>query len=143
MKKKLYTFIAVMVPVCVVIGLVCVGYYGYYLWWGQRHSVLYEVESVTVEESTGEDGVYFITYSVSVRNWPHDFKDHVYKLENDIVGSYGMADFEVNCRYFSSEPLKKNRFRFFVRYDSNSGERVPVEEMIDISRFIAVDVKGN
>ena len=143
MKKKLYTFIAVMVPVCVVMGLACVGYYGYYLWWGQRHSVLYEVESVTVEESTKEDGVYFITYSVSVRNWPHDFEDHVYKLENDIVGSYGMADFEVNCRYFSSEPLKKNRFRFFVRYDSNSGERVPVEEMIDISRFIAVDVKGN
>ena len=143
MKKKLLTLVAVAVPLCVIFGLIGVGYYGYYLWWGQRHSVFYEVEYVQVEESVKEEGVYFLTYSVTVRNWPHDFEKHVYKLKEDIVGSYAGADFKANCRYFSSEPFKKNSFKFFVRYDSSTGEKATVEEMIENSRFIAIDADGN
>lgn len=143
MKKKLLTFVAVMVPVCVIAGLAAIGYYGFYIWRAQMHSVLYDVEYVQVEESTKQEGVYFITYSVSVKNLPFDFEEHIYKLKENISGSYGSADFKANCRYFSSEPFKKNRFKFYVRYDSNSGEKVSVEKMIEMSCFIAVDAEGN
>ena len=121
----------------------CGGYGLYYLWWGQRHSVLYDVEKVIVQESANEEGVYNLTYYVTVKNWPHDLKKHTYRLKENIVGSYGMSDFEVDCDYFTSEPFKKNKFEIHVRYDLNSGEYVSVEEMIDVSRFIAIDEEEN
>lgn len=143
MKKKLFTFLALMIPVISVSLLIGIGYYGYYMWWGQRHSVLYDVEHIKVEESTTDEDVYYITFSVSVKNWPHDLKEHIYKLEEDITGEYGTADFEANCRYFSSEPFKKNSFKFYAVYDEKSGNGTLVEEMIYYSRFIAVDADGN
>ena len=140
-KAAIITLIVILAVVTVVTA--CVGYELYYLWWGQRHSVLYEVKSVSVEESAEEEGIYYLTYFVEVKNWPHDFDKHTYRLEGDIGGSYGMSDFEVDCDYFISEPFKKNRFEIHVRYDANSGEFVPVEEMINISCFIAIDEDGN
>ena len=142
MKKKLFTFLALMIPVASVMLIISAGYYGYYLWWGQRHSVLYDVEHILVEESTTDEDVYYITFSVGVKNWPHDFKEHVYKLKEDITGEYGGADFEASCRYFASEPLKKNSFKFYAVYDEKSGN-TSVEEIVYYSRFIAVDADGN
>lgn len=140
--KAAITTLAIILAVVTAVAAIG-GYEIYYLWWGQRHSVLYEVKSVTVKESTDEEGIYFLTYYAEVKNWPHDFEKHTYRLEGDIVGSYGMSDFEVDCDYFISEPFKKNRFEIHVRYDSYSGECVLVEEMIDIRRFIAIDENGN
>ncbi|MBQ9517633.1 MAG: hypothetical protein IJR60_06105 [Eubacterium sp.] len=113
MAEKVKPYIAVLL-ILVFLGI---GMYGaYYMWWGHRHKILYDVKEVHVVQDKENKNIYDITYDVSVKNWWFDFSKHVYKLEDDINGSYAVWDFDGDTNYFTSSNNKTD-FKIKVHFD--------------------------
>ena len=145
-KKAITITIIVVVAVAVVMSAVYAASVAY---WGRRHAVLYDVKTVTVKQT--DKTVYELTYDVSVKNWPHDRKQHTYKLRDHLMGEPGSYDFEGGSDYFTTgaEPAE---FKIKVRFDISSvtpyagmpeSDEGLVKEVIGLSRFAAFDESGD
>lgn len=146
MKKKVYTVIALLVPLSIICFMIGSGYYIYYLWWGQRHSVLYDVDTVYVEQSSENRDIYHLTYEVDVKNWFFDFEKHTYELRNGLVGSPAGWHFEVEADFFTSDNLRKTDFNIGVEFDRTTYDGTAEDFIADAvkhSRFDAYDCEGN
>ena len=79
MKSKNKIVLAI-IPFAVIIILV-LSYFGFKAWWGDAHTVLYNVKSITAYDKTDTDGYYEIKIDASVRNWLDDFETKEYYLD--------------------------------------------------------------
>ncbi len=138
----------------------------YFLWaayWGNRHSVLYDVRAVHVVRDSATYSVYHLTYDVTVKNWPHDFNKHTYRLEDFLSGEPGAYDFSGKSDYFTVGRTPVS-FHINVRLDMKSvyawlpfenfpsvsdpeadnGEldRKLILHIVDLSTFMAYDRNG-
>lgn len=79
MKSKMKILIAI-IPFAVIAVLI-MSYFGFKAWWGDVHTVLYSVDSITAYDKTESDGYYEIEIDASVRNWPDDHEVKEYYLD--------------------------------------------------------------
>ena len=141
----------VAVIVALTVAITLSGTYMAHFWyWGRRHSVLYDVKTVTVVKNEEQEGVYDLTYDVSVRNWDHDIIPHTYKLEDCLSGEPGMWYFEGESDYFTTG-IKPVEFQIKVTFDVASvvpyagmpeTDEALVEYAIGISQFAACGYWG-
>ena len=130
--------------------LLTVAYGFYFAYWGRRHSVLYDVKSVTVEK-TDNNYVYNLVFEVSVRNWYHDIIPKTYRLEAENLGAPGYF-YEGKTDYFTTgnTPVSfiiKTEVKFFDSdFDMDAGltseSKELIKEAIRFSRFAAFNKSG-
>lgn len=115
-------------------------------YWGRRHKVLYEVETVYVVQSDTNPDIYNLSYNVVVKNWWFDFIPHTYKLEDGLSGDPGFWHFEAETEYFTSNNLSECRFTINVEFDTMSDideNPIDITEAIMFSEFDAFDKNGD
>ena len=140
MKKKGLTAILIVVLAFVLVNAVI------YAYWGRRHSILYDVDTVHVSQSADNANIYYLTYSVSVKNWWFDFIPHTYRLEDYLDGSPGMWHFETSSDYFTSTCYKTTIFDMVVEFDITTydGDSPDIiADAIGVSKFCAYNREGN
>lgn len=140
-KERVKTAISIFVSLAILFSLVNVVIYGY---WGRRHKILYDVDSVYVFQQTDNSDVYDIYYNCTAKNWWFDFNEHTYKLVDALGGEPGGWHFEAETEYFTSNNTGEFVFVVHVEFDlSTVGEPVPtIEEIVKMARFDAYDKNG-
>lgn len=115
-----------------------------YAYWGNRHKILYDVDTVFVHQREDDANIYDIYYNCTVKNWWFDFNKYNYKLIADLRGEPGGWCFDSETTSFSSNNLKKNTFVIHVEFDKSTvmGTMPTFKELIALSRFSAYDSKG-
>ncbi|MBQ6569218.1 MAG: hypothetical protein IJL87_03080 [Clostridia bacterium] len=140
-----------IIKIAVIAVLVlALAYGGLWLYWGRRHSVLYDVKTVTVTQSAEDENIYNISYDITAKNWFLDFSPHTYKLKAYLPSGYGMYYFEGETEYFKTS-MKPTRLTIDVKFDMASvfdrGAYSPedsefFDEIISVSHFVAYDKSG-
>lgn len=142
-KKRLKSTIHTILTLLIIFSIVNLSIFAY---WGRRHKVLYNVETVYVVQSDTNPDIYNLSYNVVVKNWWFDFIPHSYKLEDGLSGEPGGWHFEAETDYFTSDNISDCRFTIKVEFDTStcdSYEPIGIEEVIMMSSFDAIDKKGN
>lgn len=139
--ERVKTAISIFVSLAILFTLVNVVIYGY---WGRRHKVLYNVDSVYVFQQTDNPDLYDIYYNCTVKNWWFDFNEHTYKLVDALGGEPGGWQFKAETEFFTSENFNETVFVIHVEFDISSVyEPVPaIEEIVKMARFDAFDETG-
>lgn len=132
---------------------------GWYAYWGRRHSVLYNIETVYATRDEKNKDIIHLTYDVTVKNWWFDFSEHTYKLYEHTGGSYSWDwDFNGESEYFTSSN-RESRFTINASFNMSlhegisethyveegsdgSTDREKIMTVIQIMEFAAVDENG-
>lgn len=140
-KERVKTAISIFVSLAILFTLINVVVYGY---WGRRHKVLYNVDSVYVFQQKDDPNMYDIYYNCSVNNWWFDFNEYTYKLVDALGGSLGSWHFRTETEFFTSDNINKTIFVIHVEFDSSTvDDPAPtIEEIIKMARFDAYDTNG-
>lgn len=141
-KKRLKSTIHTILTLLIIFSIVNLSIFAY---WGRRHKVLYNVETVYVVQSDTNPDIYKLSYNVVVKNWWFDFIPHSYKLEDGLSGDPGFWHFEAETEYFTSNNLSECRFTINVEFDTMSGideKPIDITEAIMLSDFDAIDKNG-
>ena len=115
-----------------------------YAYWGNRHKILYDVDTVFVHQREDDAYMYDIYYNCSVKNWWFDFNEYNYNLTADLSGEPGGWYFDSETTSFSSNNLKKNTFVIHVEFDKSTvmGTMPTFKELIALSQFTVYDSSG-
>ena len=70
-------------------------YLAQYAYWGRRHSLLWDVKRVHVLQDTDDKSAVVLVYDYTVKNWPHDNREHHYYLGSWLTGEPALWYFEV------------------------------------------------
>ena len=140
-KERVKTAISIFLSLAILFTIVNVVIYGY---WGRRHKVLYDVDSVYVFQRKDNPDMYDIYYNCTVNNWWFDFNEHTYKLVDALGGEPGGWHFEAETEFFTSDYIVETVFVIHVEFDlSTVWEPVPIiEEIVKTARFDAYDKNG-
>lgn len=140
-KERRKTTVSILVALAILFSLINISVYGY---WGRRHKVLYNVDTVYVHQNGENTNIYDIYYNCSVKNWWFDFNEYTYNLVADLRGEPGGWHFETKANSVTSTNLNKNTFVIHVEFDiSTVLDTAPTfEEIIMISQFSAYDTNG-
>ena len=142
-KKRLKSTIHTILTLLIIFSIVNLSIFAY---WGRRHKVLYDVETVYVVQSDTIPEIYNLSYNVVVKNWWFDFIPHSYKLEDGLGGEPSLWHFEAETDYFTSNNISDCRFSIKVEFDTRSCdayETTNIEEVIMMSSFDAFDKNEN
>lgn len=133
--KTVITFLATLLILFTLVNVVT------YAYWGNRHKILYNVDTVFIHQRENNTNIYDIYYNCSVKNWWFDFNEYNYKLKAELSGEPGSWLFESEKASFISNNLKKNTFIIHVEYDKSTvnGTAPSLKELIMTSRFSAYD----
>lgn len=115
-----------------------------YAYWGNRHKILYDVDTVFVHQHEDNTNIYDIYYNCSVKNWWFDFNEYNYTLNTKLSGEPGGWYFESEAISFTSNNTKENTFIIHVEYDKSTvnGTSPSLKELIMMSSFSAYDSNG-
>lgn len=140
-KVQIRTTINVLATLLILFALVNVVTYAY---WGNRHKILYNVDTVFIHQRENNTNIYDIYYNCSVKNWWFDFNEYNYNLKAALSGEPGSWHFESEPISFSSNNYKKNTFIIRVTYDKSTVNGTPpsLKELIMMSVFSAYDDSG-
>ena len=140
-KERAKTAISIFVSVVILFSLVNVVIYGY---WGRRHKILYNVDSVYVFQQKDNPNIYDFYYNCTVKNWWFDFNEYTYKLVDALGGEPGIWHFEAETEFFTSDNTNETVFVIHVEFDISSVyEPIPtIEEIVKTARFDAYDESG-
>ncbi|MBQ5592610.1 MAG: helix-turn-helix transcriptional regulator [Clostridia bacterium] len=140
-KIQIKTVITIFATLLILFTLVNAVTYAY---WGNRHKILYDVDTVFVHQREDDANMYDIYYNCSVKNWWFDFNEYNYNLTADLRGEPGGWYFESEKVSFLSNNLKKNTFIIHVEFDKSTvmGTTPTFKELIMMSRFSAYDSNG-
>ncbi|MBQ4571920.1 MAG: helix-turn-helix transcriptional regulator [Clostridia bacterium] len=140
-KERIKTTISIFVVLAILFSLVNVVTYGY---WGRRHKVLYNVDTVFVQQDKENPNKYDFYYNCTVKNWWFDFNKYTYNLVAELGGEPGGWYFESETNPITSNNLNTSSFVIHVEFDiSTVYEPVPtLEEIIMMGSFSAYDVNG-
>ena len=108
-----------------------------YAYWGNRHKILYDVDTVFVHQSEENENIYDIYYNCSVKNWWFDFNKYNYNLKAELSGEPGGWHFKSEPISFLSTNSNENTFIIHVEYDKSSimGTPPSFKELITMSVF--------
>ena len=140
-KVQVQTIIIILAALLILFTLVNAVTYAY---WGNRHKILYDVDTVFVHQREDNANKYDIYYNCSVKNWWFDFDKYNYNLKAELSGEPGNWFFESEKVSFISNNLKENTFIIHVEYDKTTvnGTAPSFEELIMMSKFSAYDSNG-
>ncbi len=142
-KERVKTILSVLLVFAILFSMVNIVAYAY---WGRRHKVLYDVDTVYVHQREDNPNIYDLYYNVTVKNWWFDFIQHKYKLTDALQGEYGLWHFEAETEYFTTN-LDKTSFVIHAEFDSSTADFYPVpdepiKELVMMSCFYAQTSSG-
>lgn len=138
-KTRIKTIFSVLLALLIVFSFINFIAYAY---WGNRHKILYNVDTVFVHQDSVNENIYDIYYNCSVKNWWFDFNKHSYTLEAFLDGEPGSWHFESELTPITSSNLKETSFVLHVEFDKSSvwvGNCPTLEKIILMSKFSALD----
>lgn len=140
-KTQIKAIISVLTTLVIIFTLVNIVTYAY---WGNRHKILYNVDTVFVHQREDNKNMYDIYYNCSVKNWWFDFNQYDYKLKAELSGEPGSWHFESEPISFFSTNLNENTFIIHVEFDKSTviGTAPSFEELVSMSSFSAYDSSG-
>ncbi len=135
-KERVRVIVALLLVIAILFLSVNIVTYAY---WGRRHKVLYDVDTVYVHQREKNPNIYDLYYNVTVKNWWFDFTPHTYKLKDGLSGEPGGWHFEAETEYFTTSNLFETDFIIHVEYDEASvWEPVPtIEDVVRMADFNA------
>lgn len=135
-KTQVKTVLLVLTTLLILFSLINIGMYAY---WGNRHKILYNVDTVFVHQREDNKNMYDIYYNCSVKNWWFDFNQYDYKLKAELSGEPGSWHFESEPISFFSTNLNENTFIIHVEFDKSTiiGTVPSFKDLITMSRFSA------
>lgn len=140
-KERIKTTISIFIVLAILFSLVNIAVYGY---WGRRHKVLYNIDTVYVHQDEENPNIYDFYYNCTVKNWWFDFNKYTYNLVAELGGEYGSWYFESKTDSVTTTNLCETSFIIHVEFDiSTVWEPVPtIEEIIMMACFSAYDING-
>lgn len=140
-KERVKIVISVLLVIAIMFLSVNVIAYAY---WGRRHKVLYDIDTVYVHQREDNPQIYDLYYNVTVKNWWFDFIPHTYKLVDALSGERGIWHFEAETEYFTSI-LTETSFVIHVEYDESSVWEpvMTIEEVVEMAVFNAYTEEMN
>ncbi len=140
-KERTKTIISFFMALVILFSLANITVYGY---WGRRHKVLYNVDTVFVHQDEENPDRYDFYYNCTVKNWWFDFEKHTYNLAAELSGEPGMWEFTSETPSVTSTNLHETSFVIHVKFDvSTVWEPVPtLEEIAKRAQFSAYDNNG-
>ncbi len=140
-KAQIKAIISVLTTLVIVFALTNIVTYAY---WGNRHKILYDVDTVFVHKSEKDENIYDIYYNCSVKNWWFDFNKYNYTLKAELSGEPGGWHFESEPTSFISSNLSKSSFIIRVEFDKSAimGTPPSLEELVSMSTFSAYNSNG-
>lgn len=140
-EARVKTALSILTILAIVFTLVNVITYTY---WGNRHKILYNVDTVFVHQSTDNENIYDIYYNCTVKNWWFDFNKHTYSLVAELSGEPGSWRFESKTTTLTSSNLNENTFIIHAKFDKSTvmGTVPSFEELIAMSEFSAYNSSG-
>lgn len=140
-KAQMRTVISVLTTLLVLFTLVNAASYAY---WGNRHKILYNVDTVFIHQRKDDTNIYDIYYNCSVKNWWFDFNEYNYNLKAELSGEPGSWHFKSETASFSSDNFKENSFVIHVEYDESTvnGTAPSFKELIKMSVFSAYNTNN-
>ncbi len=138
-RKAVLSVLAVLLGIFTLVNVIT------YAYWGNRHKILYSVDTVFIHQSAVNENIYDIYYNCSVKNWWFDFNKHSYNLEAFLDGEPGSWHFESELTPITSSNLKETSFVLHVEFDKSSvwvGPVPALENVILMSKFSACDDNG-
>lgn len=140
-KERIKTTISLLTILLITFCIINITAYAY---WGNRHKILYNVDTVFIHQSTDNENIYDIYYNCSVKNWWFDFNDYTYTLIAELSGEPGSWHFKSKPNSFNSNNFNKNSFVIHVEFDSSTvlGTIPSFDEIVAMSTFSAYDSNG-
>ena len=135
-KAQIKAIISVITALVIIFSLVNIVTYAY---WGNRHKVLYNVDTVFIHQREDDESMYDIYYNCSVKNWWFDFNKYNYTLKAELSGEHGSWHFESEPTTFISSNINRNSFIIHVEFDKSTviGTAPSFEELVSMSTFSA------
>lgn len=140
-KARIKTTLSILAILVILFSLINIVAYGY---WGKRHKVLYNVDTVFIHQNEENESKYDIYYNCSVKNWWFDFTNYNYNLKAELRGEPGTWHFGSEETNISSTNINENTFVIHVVFDKSTvNDPLPsFEELIKMSRFSAYNKNG-
>ena len=140
-KERKKAIVSILIALAILFSLANIAAYTY---WGRRHKVLYNVDTVFVHQDEENTDIYNIYYNCSVKNWWFDFNKYTYNLVAELSGEPGSWHFISKTDPVVSTNLHENTFVIHVEFDVStvSGTPPTIEELITMSEFSAYDTNG-
>ncbi|MBP3329762.1 MAG: helix-turn-helix transcriptional regulator [Clostridia bacterium] len=139
-KQQTKTAISIFTALTIIFFLINAVTYGY---WGRRHKVLYNVDTVYVNQDEENPDKYDFYYNCSVENWWFDFNEHTYNLKAELSGEPGSWDFSSKTYPVTSTNSSETFFVIHVEFDASSvAGYVPIEDVVMRAEFSAYDENG-
>jgi len=137
-KKTIKEFFIIFIILFSFVNIVVYGYRG------NRHKILYDVETVYVHQDEENNNKYDFYYNCKVKNWWFDFNKHTYSLEAELMGEPGSWDFKAKTDSITSTNLYETYFVIHVEFDKTSiiGTKPTIEEAIMMGQFSAYKENG-
>lgn len=135
---------AVLSVLAILLGVFTLVNAATYAYWGNRHKILYNIDTVFVHQSEENENIYDIYYNCSVKNWWFDFTKYNYNLKAELSGEPGSWHFESETTSFSSTNSNETTFIIHVEFDKSTvmGTVPSFEELVTMSKFSAYDNSG-
>ena len=140
-KERTKIVVSILLLLVMLFFLANVAAYGY---WGRRHKILYDVDTVYVYQDKENPNKYNFYYNCSVKNWWFDFQEHAYSLKAQLGGEPGSWFFESAPCSISSTNLREATFVIHVAFDLSTvlGPAPTIEEIIMTGQFFAYQING-
>ncbi len=139
-KEQIKTVVAIFIIFAVLFSLVNITAYAY---WGRRHKVLYDVDTVFVLQDKEDSDKYDFYYNCTVKNWWFDFNEYSYTLVNGLSGEPGCWHYKAKA-YVTSDNNAENHFVIHVEFDASTviGNMPSVKEVVRTGVFHAYNENG-
>lgn len=135
------TILSVLATLLIFFTLINVVAYAY---WGNRHKILYNVDTVFIHQREDNENIYDIYYHCSVKNWWFDFNKYNYNLKAELRGEPGGWHFESEQISFLSTNINENTFIIHVEFDKSTvmGTVPSLNELVTMGQFFAYNNNG-
>ena len=139
-KERIKTVISVFSVLIILFTLINVGIYGY---WGRRHKVLYNVDTVFIHQNENDQNIYDLYYNCSVKNWWFDYNTYTYKLVAELGGEPSGWNYETKTDYVTSNCFTETPFVIHVVFDISSinDNKLTIEQITKMFQFSAYDTQ--
>ncbi len=128
----------VLIPIAVITVLI-LSYAGFKAWWGDVHTVLYNVKSITAYDMVETDGYYEFRINATVKNWSDDFETKEYYLDGpDPLGSVDYSGMGVINPPKLKVTNKKSEFMLVFRLvpDDVNAETAKIDGREDVENCL-------
>lgn len=127
-----------IIPIAIIVILI-MSYFGFKAWWGDVHTVLYNVKSITAYDKIDTEGIYEFKIHATVRNWPGDKEVKEYYLDgpNPLGGTdYSGMGVEYPPKLTVTGKESEFVFTFIIRPKNVNDETLKINNRKDVENFL-------